>query len=492
MPLESIYQQIGQRTDGNIYLSVVGPVRTGKSTFIKRFMEELVIPNIENIYRRERARDELPQSGSGRTIMTSEPKFIPDEAVQITPDGTTTLSIRMIDSVGYMVDSAVGAMEEGKPRMVTTPWYDHEIPMTEAAELGTRKVMEDHCTIGIVMTTDGSITDIPRDDYRNAEMRAILDMRATGKPFIVLVNSTDPQGSAAQQLCNQLKEQYQTLAMAINAQTLRETEIQEILNAILQMFPIHQMEFFLPRWVDALPSDHALKASVYEAIRTHCANVQLVRDAEQISSNLVSMDQVENCTVDRIDLGDGTVYITVLFPELLFYQTLGEQSGLHIENDGDLLRQLSELSAIQREYEKISAALAQVRATGYGIVMPTPDEMKLDVPEIIHKGGSYGVRLKASAPSVHMLRADIVTELSPMVGDEKQSEDLLNYLLSEYEGNTEKLWDSNIFGKSLFDLVNEGLNTKLMRMPDDARTKLRETLQRIINEGSGGLICIIL
>ena len=488
----SIYRQIGQRTDGNIYLSIVGPVRTGKSTFIKRFMEELVIPNIENIYRRERARDELPQSGSGRTIMTSEPKFIPEEAVQITPDGATRLSIRLIDSVGYMVEGAVGATEDGNPRMVTTPWFDHEIPMTEAAELGTRKVMEDHCTAGIVMTTDGSITDIPREDYIPAERRAIADMQATGKPFLVLVNSTDPQGGAAQTLCRQLEQEQSVTARAINAQALREPDIQALLTALLETFPIGQMEFYLPRWVDALDSAHPLKTQLYDAIRGSCTGVRLVRDANAAAAQLESLEQVEHCAVDQIDLGSGIVCVTVLFPEALFYRTLGEQSGLAIENDGDLLRQLTELSAIRREYEKIAPALAQVRATGYGIVMPAPEEMTLDVPEIIHKGGSYGVRLKAGAPSIHMMRADIVTELSPMVGDEKQSEDLLNYLLSEYEGNTEKLWESNIFGKSLFELVNEGLNAKLTRMPDDARAKLRETLQRIINEGSGGLICIIL
>lgn len=490
--MESIYQQIGQRTDGHIYLSVVGPVRTGKSTFIKRFMEELVIPNIENIYRRERARDELPQSGSGRTIMTSEPKFIPEEAVSICPDGTAELSIRLIDSVGYLVPSAIGAAEDGSPRMVTTPWFDHEIPMTEAAELGTRKVMEDHCTVGIVMTTDGSITDIPREDYIQAENRAVADMKATGKPFLVLVNSTDPAGSAAQSICRQLQSQHNIEALAINAMELREADIREILHALLQVFPVQQMEFYLPRWVEALPLEHPIKATLYEAVRIHCSGIRLVRDAGPAIAHLGALEQVESVSIDRIDLGDGVICVSVFFPEVLFYQVLGEQSGLCIENDGDLLRQLSELSAIQREYEKISAALAQVRATGYGIVQPGPEEMTLDVPEIIHKGGSYGVRLKASAPSIHMLRADIVTELSPMVGDERQSEELLNYLLSEYEGNTEKLWQSNIFGKSLFELVNEGLNTKLTRMPDDARSKLRETLQRIINEGSGGLICIIL
>ncbi len=492
MAEQSIYEQIGRRTDGNIYLAVSGPVRSGKSTFVKRFMEALVIPNIENVYKRERAMDELPQSGSGRTIMTAEPKFVPEEAVEIRPNGTTRLSVRLIDSVGYMVDGAIGATEDGQPRMVTTPWFDHEIPMTEAAELGTKKVMQTHCTIGIVMTTDGTITDIPREDYVSAEARAIEDMAATGKPFLVLVNSADPSSAEARQLCRMLENQYGVTCMAVNCLILDEDKILEILSALLSEFPMREMQFYLPRWVDALDWTHQVKAGLYDAIRTSAQTIHRISQAEPALASLCQLETIQNCAIDQIDLGTGTVVCTLTFPETLFYQVLSEQSGLPIENDGELLTLLSNLAQVKQDYDRIENALQEVRATGYGIVMPSTDEMRLEVPEIIHKGGSYGVRLKASAPSIHMMRADIVTEISPIVGDEKQSEDLLNYLLSEYEGNTEKLWESNIFGKSLFELVNEGLNTKLKRMPEDARYKLKDTLTRIINEGSGGLICIIL
>jgi stage IV sporulation protein A len=492
MTEQSIYAQIGQRTDGNIYLAVSGPVRSGKSTFVKRFMETLVLPNIENVYKRERAMDELPQSGSGRTIMTAEPKFVPEEAVEIRPDGVTRLSVRLIDSVGYMVEGAVGATEDGQPRMVTTPWFDHEIPLTEAAEQGTRKVMQTHCTIGIVMTTDGTITDIPRADYLDAEARAIADLQQTGKPFLVLVNSADPAGSGAKQIAAQIAEQYGVTAMPVNCLTMDEDTLLAILRALLAEFPLGQLECTLPRWVDALGWDHPIKATLFDAMRQSAQTITRISQAAPAMEALGQLEQVARSTVDEIDLGTGTVRCTLTFPDGLFYQVLSEQSGFPIENDGELLTLLQQLSQVKQDYDRVSNALQEVRATGYGIVMPASEEMTLEVPEIIHKGGSYGVRLKASAPSIHMLRADIVTEISPVVGDEKQSEDLLRYLQSEYEGNTEKLWESNIFGKSLFELVNEGLNTKLKRMPEEARFKLKDTLTRIINEGSGGLICIIL
>ena len=490
--MESVYAQIGQRTQGNIYLCVVGPVRTGKSTFIKRFMEELVIPNIDNVYRRERARDELPQSSAGRTIMTSEPKFVPEEAVEISPDGVSRLSVRLIDSVGYMVEGAMGAQEDGQPRMVTTPWFDYEIPLTQAAELGTKKVMEDHSTIGLVITTDGTVTDIPREDYLQAEDRAIRDMQATGKPFLVLVNSTDPQGAAAQSLCEQLRQDYGVSARAVNCLQLSAQELSGVLMGLLEEFPMRELRVFLPRWLDALEVTHPLKQQLFEALRQDCEAIASMRDARDCLEKLKELDSVSDCTVPDLDLGAGVVVCRLTCPEALFYQVLGEQSGFAITGDGDLLRLLRDLADVKRDYDKVAAALEQVRATGYGVVLPAPEEMTLQAPEIIRKGGSYGVKMKAAAPSIHMLRADIETEISPIVGDEKQSETLLAYLLSEFEGNTEKLWESNIFGKSLFELVSEGLNTKLTRMPEEARFKLRDTLQRIINEGSGGLICIIL
>lgn len=490
--MNSIYEEIGKRTDGNIYLAVVGPVRTGKSAFAKRFMEQLVIPSIENVYHRERARDELPQSGSGKTITTSEPKFIPEQAVEISPDGEVRLRVRLIDSVGYMVSGAVGAEEDGQPRMVTTPWYDHEIPMTQAAELGTRKVMEDHCTIGVVVTTDGSITDIPRDDYLEPEARSVGDMKQTGKPFLVLLNSRYPDAAETKLLAQQLEQQYGVSVLPVNCLTMEQEDILEILQQLLYAFPVEQLNFYLPGWVGALPEDHPIKQALYPQLLSMAQRTEHLRDARAVFAELPDNVSFSGMDITGLSPGTGIVEIRLTFPEAMFYQVLSQETGVEIRDDAELMEHLRQLGEIKREYDRVSGALEQVRATGYGIVMPTTEEMHLEVPEILRKNGSYGVKLKASAPSIHMLRADITTVLTPMVGDEKQSEDLVNYLLSEYEGNTEKLWESNIFGKSLFELVSEGLNSKLSRMPDEARTKLRQTISRIINEGSGGLICIIL
>ncbi len=490
--MDNIYEEIGRRTDGNIYLAVAGPVRTGKSTFVKRFMEELVIPAIGNVYHRERARDELPQSGSGRTITTSEPKFIPETAVEIQPDGATRLRVRLIDSVGYMVTGAIGAEEDGQPRMVTTPWYDHEIPLTEAAEMGTKKVMEDHCTIGLIVTTDGSITDIPREDYVDAEARSIGDMQKTGKPFLVLLNSVHPEAQETRELAEEISAQYGVQVCPVSCLTMGQEDILEVLGRLLYEFPVQELDFYLPRWVTALPEEHPVKAGLYQALKEKAEQARRLSQVGSVFAQAPPETRIEQIQIRRVDPGSGVVSMTLLFPEALFYQVLSETSGVEIGDDGALMALLSELTAAKQAYDRVAGALEQVKATGYGIVMPTTEEMTLEVPEIVRKNGSYGVKLKASAPSIHMLRADITTVLSPMVGDEKQSEDLVNYLLSEYEGNTEKLWESNIFGKSLFELVSEGLNTKLAKMPEDARMKLRETIQRIINEGSGGLICIIL
>ena len=492
MEERTIYEQIAERTDGSVYIGVVGPVRTGKSTFIKRFMEQLVLPNIENVYRRERAKDELPQSGSGKTIMTAEPKFVPEEAVEISPGGRSSLSVRLIDTVGYMVAGAIGADEDGSPRMVTTPWFEEEIPMTQAAELGTKKVMEEHSSIGIVMTTDGSITDIPREDYIDAEERAIADMKATGKPFLVLVNSEQPDGDAAQKLCAALHARFGVSVMSVNCLSMSVQEIVSVLTRLMYEFPVTELRFFLPGWVTALPAEHPLKTTLYEAMRREAEGVSRLSEAEPAMRKLMELEQVQDFHIRSVDLGTGVMSCLLTFPEKLFYDVLSEESGFPVENDAELLSLLESLAAAKKEYDKVASALEQVRATGYGIVMPTAEEMHLEVPQIVRKNGSYAVRLQASAPSIHMLRADIHTEITPMVGDEKQSEELIHYLLGEYEGNTEKLWESNIFGKSLFELVNEGLSAKLKRMPEDARMKFRNSLTRIINESTGGLICIIL
>lgn len=492
MNLSSIYEEIARRTDGNIYLAVAGPVRTGKSTFVKRFMEQLVIPSIDNVYHRERARDELPQSGSGKTITTSEPKFIPEHGVEISPDGETKLRVRLIDSVGYMIPGAIGAQEDGQSRMVTTPWFDYEIPLTEAAELGTKKVMEDHCTIGVIVTTDGTVTDISREDYQEAESRAVRDVARTGKPFLVLLNSAEPEGTAAKELAEALSGQYGVQVLPVNCLTMEQDDILKILDELLYEFPVQELDFYVPGWVMTLPDEHPVKKGLYELLLERASKTEHLRQVKAVFHSCPEDGVPERMEVRSIDPGSGRVEIGLIFSEKLFYTVLTQETGMEIGGDGELLACLRELVDMKKQYDRISGALNQVSATGYGIVMPTPEEMKLEVPEIIRKNGNYGVKLKASAPSIHMIRADINTVLTPMVGDEKQSENMVNYLLSEYEGNTEKLWESNIFGKSLFELVSEGLSNKLSRMPDDARMKLRDTISRIINEGSGGLICIIL
>lgn len=487
--MENIYRDIAIRTGGNVYIGVVGPVRTGKSTLVKRIMEELVLPGIQDPHRAERARDELPQSGSGRTIMTSEPKFVPEEAVEISPDGTTKLRLRMIDSVGYMVAGAAGAEEDGVPRMVTTPWYDHEIPLTEAAELGTKKVMDDHCTIGLVVTTDGSITEIHREDYIRAEERAIRDMQKTGKPFLVVVNSRHPNADAAKDTASYIRKTYGLDPVVADCQALDQEGIGELLKALLFTFPMGQLRVHLPRWMDALEREHPVKAAVYNALLQCAGAIGNLGQAEKELAVLGELEQVQDYTLRSVELAGGVVTVALAFPDALFYQILSERAGLPIENDGQLLQLLTELSSVQQEYNKISDALSAAKATGYGVVMPSPEEMQLEKPEILRKGGSYGVRLKAGAPSIHMIRVDIDTQINPMVGDEKQSQELIRHLTQE---DPQIVWQSNIFGKSVYDLIQEGLTAKLVQIPEDVRGKFRGTLTRIVNEGATGLVCLIL
>ena len=487
--MDNIYERLAVRTGGNIYVGVVGPVRTGKSTMIKRIMEQLVIPGIDDPYRKERARDELPQSGSGKTIMTSEPKFIPEEAVEISPDGKARLRIRMIDSVGYMIPGAVGADEDGVPRMVTTPWYDHEIPMTEAAELGTKKVMDEHCTIGLVVTTDGSITDIPRSDYIEAEKRAILDMKATGKPFLVIVNSRLPGSENAKAVKDEILQQYGVEASVVDCQAMTVDDIAELLQDLLYAFPMQELRVYLPRWVDALENNHPVKAALYEALLQRAREISALGQAQTTLAQLKDLEQVLDFSVRDIDLATGTVSCALSFPEKLFYEILSAKAGIPIRTDAQLLKLLTELSATKQEYDQISDALSSAKATGYGIVMPTAGEMTLEAPELLRKNGAFGVKLKAGAPSIHMIRVDIDTEISPMVGGEKQSQDLITYLTGE---DPDKLWESNIFGKSVYELIREGLTAKVIGMPEDVRSKFRGSLTRIVNEGATGLICLIL
>ena len=487
--MNNIYRDIAARTEGNIYIGVVGPVRTGKSTFIKRIMEELVIPNIDDPYRKERARDELPQSGSGKTIMTSEPKFIPEEAVEISPDGTAKMRVRMIDTVGYMVEGAVGAEEDGVPRMVTTPWFDYEIPMTEAAELGTQKVMQEHCSIGMIITTDGSVTDIPREDYLAAEKRAIEDMRATGKPFLVVINSQKPESEQAKAVKKYILDTFGLDAVVADCQAMTVDDITALLQKLLYAFPMVQLQVHLPRWMDVLEPEHPIKTALYEALITRAQQISTLAQAEPTLEKLKELEQVLDFSMRHVDLATGTVVCALGFPEKLFYEILSSRTGMTIQNDGQLMSILTELSAIKTEYDKISDALSSVNATGYGIVMPTAEEMKLQKPELLRKNGAYGVRLKAGAPSIHMIRVDIDTEINPMVGDEKQSQELVDSLVGE---DPDKLWQSNIFGKSVYTLIQEGLTSKLVRTPEDVRAKFRGALCRVVNEGASGLICLIL
>ena len=491
MDTNTIYRDMAVRTGGNIYIGVVGPVRTGKSTFIKRFMETLVLPGIEDVYRRERARDELPQSGSGRTVMTSEPKFVPEEAVQITAGGAR-FSVRLIDSVGYLVEGAAGAEEDGSPRMVTTPWFDHEITMAEAAETGTRKVIAEHSTIGIVMTTDGSITEIPRENYIPAEERAVRELKALGKPFILVLNSAEPESAEARALQQELQEKYDVDCVLISCLNLTAEDVTAVIRAALQEFPLTELGIYLPDWLDALGPEHPLKAELYRALKEACADAMRLRDAESAARRIAGIEAVEQAGIEEVRADSGGVTLRLTLPRELFYRTLSESSGVPVAGDGDLMLLLTDMAKVRREYERVRTALREVREKGYGVVFPDTGELTLAEPEIVRQGGKYSVRLKASAPSIHMILANIETEVSPAIGSEKQSEDVINYLLQEFEGDTGKIWESNVFGKSLYDIASEGLQAKLKRLPEDSRFKLQEALQRIVNEGANGMICILL
>ncbi len=487
-----VLEDIARRTQGDIYIGVVGPVRTGKSTFIKKFMDQLVIPNISNTFKQERAKDELPQSAQGRTIMTTEPKFIPNEAVEITLSENSRCSVRLIDCVGYIVDSALGHIENDQPRMVSTPWFEKPVPFAQAAEIGTRKVIEDHSTIGLVVTTDGSISEIPRQDYIEAEKRVIQELKALKKPFVVLLNSRHPLHEETQQLKASMEAEYNVPVLTLNCQEVSSQEILSVIEQVLCEFPLKEIGFDIPKWVEGLSSDHWLKNAMCGAIRDVIKTAANVREVKSAVPALKEFDFTKEVSVSDINLGEGKMIIRLDTQDELFYQIVSEASGFRITGDEQLLSLLTELSQVKKEYDKIAVAISEVKRKGYGIVSPTIEELSLEEPEIVKQGNRFGVRLKASAPSIHMIRADIETEVSPIVGTEKQSEELVHYLLQEFETDPKQIWQSNIFGKSLHELVNEGLHNKLYRMPEDAQIKLQETLQKIINEGSGGLICIIL
>lgn len=492
MAERSIYRDISQRTNGDIYIGVVGPVRTGKSTFIKKFMDTIVLPNIEEENLRIRANDELPQSSGGRTIMTTEPKFIPEEAMEISLPDNAHLKVRMIDCVGYVVDEAMGYMEEDVPRMVKTPWSQEEIPFDKAAEIGTKKVITDHSTIGLVVTTDGTISDIPRNSYQDAEERVISELKAINKPFVVLLNSVDPQRRETVMLSEELSSKYQVPVMPVNCLEMEENEIKRVLAQVLFEFPIREINIDMPKWVVNLSKDHWLKSDIFNSIKDNARTIEKLRQVQDTCSGIGKGNYVEKSEIKELDLGKGVADILLQIENSCFYKIMSEKTGTEIKDEEALMESISMLSEKQKEFDKIAAAYKDVEEKGYGIVMPTLDELTLDEPQIIKQSGKYGIRLKASAPSIHMMKIHTQAEVTPIVGSEQQSRELVSYLLKEFEEDPSKIWESNIFGKSVHELVNEGLHNKLYRMPEDARKKVGETIEKIINDGCNGLICIIL
>ena len=492
MQEKNVYRDISRRTDGDVYIGVVGPVRTGKSTFIKQFMQTLVLPNMSSKYKVERATDEMPQSAAGRTIMTTEPKFIPEEAIEIDLDDAASFRVRMIDCVGYIVPSSLGYIENNAPRMVKTPWYDEEIPFNLAAEIGTRKVITEHSTIGLVVTTDGSISDIPREEYEEAEERVINELKEIKKPFAVLLNCADPAKEESRALAERLTDKYGVPVMAVNCLEITESEIQGVLSEVLYEFPVRSVAIDMPGWINSLDRDHWLRADVMGTIRSAAKGIRRIREIGSLVSALSENQYVTSAATRSIDLGTGKTRVKVELQPELFYKIIGEKTGLQIKNEADLMNSIAGLAAVKSKFDRLSDALDEVERTGYGIVMPSMDELTLEEPELMRQGGRYGVRLTASAPSLHIVKTNITTEVAPIVGSEKQSEDLVKYLLRGFEEEPSSIWQSNIFGKSLHELVNEGLHNKLSKMPMDARDKMRETIERIINEGCSGLICIIL
>ncbi len=488
----SIYKDISERTGGDIYIGVVGPVRTGKSTFIKRFMQTVVLPNIDDGYSKERARDEMPQSAAGKTVMTTEPKFVPDEAVTVRFDDNISMRVKMIDCVGYIVSEALGTLENGQERMVHTPWQEEPMPFVAAAEYGTEKVIKDHSTIGIMVTTDGSIGEISRDSYIPAEERVVSELKSIGKPFAIVLNSADPSSERAVALAYELEEKYKAPVALVSCIDLDFEDISHILELILHEFPVSEMVFNIPAWISSLDSMHPIKVSLVNAIANLASNVEKIGDIKNAASCLRDNEYINSYSVKNINLGNGCAELELEFAESLYYSVLSELSGFGISSEKELIKILRELFEMKQKYERVAEALEMAENKGYGIVMPNIDDLRLEEPEIVKQNGSYGVRLCASAQSIHMIRANIETEISPIVGTEQQSEELVRSMLKEFESEPQKIWNSNMFGKTLYELVNEGLHTKLEHIPDESRTKLSETLERIVNEGSNGLICIIL
>jgi stage IV sporulation protein A len=488
-----IFKDIAERTGGDIYLGVVGAVRTGKSTFIKRFMETVVLPNIANEADRARAKDELPQSSAGRTIMTTEPKFVPNHAVQINVAEGLDVNVRIVDCVGYAVQGAQGFEDEnGGPRMVSTPWFEDPIPFQEAAEVGTRKVIQEHSTLGVVVTTDGTIADIPRDSYIDAEERVINELKEVGKPFIVIINSTDPQGEAALELRGELAEKYDVPVMSMSVAQMGEREVTDVMREVLYEFPVHEVNVNLPSWVMVLDEKHWLRSSFEQSVRETVQDIRRLRDVDRTVQQFSEYEFIEKAGLSSMNMGQGVAEIDLYAPDELYDKVLMEVVGVEIRGKDHLLQLMQEFSHAKREYDQFAEAIEMVKSTGYGIAAPKLEDMSLDEPELIRQGSRFGVRLKAAAPSIHMIRVDVESEFAPIIGTEKQSEELVRYLMQDFEDNPTKIWKSDIFGRSLHSIVREGMQGKIAMMPDNARYKLQETLSRIVNEGSGGLIAIIL
>jgi len=492
MDRTELYRDIAERTGGDIYIGVVGPVRTGKSTFIKRFMDLLVLPGMEDPFAKERATDELPQSASGRTIMTTQPKFVPNEAAELHFSESGSVRIRLVDCVGYMVPGAVGHIEEGNPRMVRTPWHDYDIPFEEAAEIGTKKVITEHSTIGLVLTTDGSITDIDRDCYEEAEARVIAELKEHGKPFAVILNSTHPQASETQLIVDKLREKYNAAVLAADVMQMSAADLYALLELVLAEFPIRMVHIDVPDWINALGNEHWLTERLLVAIKKIPAQVSRMRDHMQILAAFSDIESFEPPFVRKIDLGGGVIEIDLRPQSDLFYTVLGEACGYEIRDDAHLIASIREFVSAKREYDRLKGALNAAYQTGYGMVPPAMDEISLDAPEIMQQGNRYGVRLHAKSTGLHLIRIDIDAEVAPIVGTEEQAKEFLQYLSKAAKIDPDGIWGTNIFGKPLYELVKEGMAGKVNRLPEEVQQRLQETLQRMVNEGCNGLICILL
>jgi stage IV sporulation protein A len=487
-----LFKDIAERTGGDIYIGAAGPVRGGKSTFIRNFMELLVLDNIQDEHERERARDSLPQAAAGRTIMTVEPKFIPDDGVEIVLRDNIRLKVRLVDCTGYVVEGALGYMEEDGPRMVRTPWFEEEIPFEQAAEIGTRKVITEHSTIGLVITSDGSFGEIPRASYAPAEERAVAELKELGKPFVVVLNTTHPYARATTELCGELEAKYDVPVVPLDCKQLTESDILTVFEQVLYEFPVKEVNINLPRWLEELDPRHWLRTRFEDAVREVAADIHRLRDIDRAMHRLQSSDLTDTVLLKHMDLGTGIATIDLVAKEDLFFEVLGEIAGASIPDHRALLRATREFARAKREFDHIGKGLEEARETGYGLVLPRLEEMVFEEPEMLRQGNRFGVRLRATAPSLHLIRADVSTEVSPIIGTEKQGEEFINYLIDKFEDDPKKIWESDIFGKPLKELMEEGIQGKIFRMPENAQHKLQETLTRIVNEGSGGLICIII